>query len=115
MKTIHTELRLNGERKPRHVGLAENRLALLYPSISIVKEQPRGCFLQTPAHSCTFSWIILLSVSKCICVAFRLVILLCHKFSLRYTDLSDNRLAEGPSTRLAVTPTVQGVPGIERL
>lgn len=43
----------------------------------------------------------------------------CRYLSLRYVDLSDNKLAESPSTCLAVTPTVQGVPvqgpGIERL
>lgn len=62
VKTIHTEMCLNRERGPRHGGLAKNRFGLLYAQISIVKEPPRSCFLQTPAHSCTFSWIIPLSV-----------------------------------------------------
>ncbi len=122
MKTIHTEPRLHGECGPRHGGLAKNRLALLYAPISIAKEPARGCFLQTPVHSCTTVQLdyplICLKIYLCSfspCNSFAQ----CHNLSLLYVDLSDNKLAESPSTCLAVTLTEQGVPAqgpeIERL
>lgn len=111
MKTIHTEPRLNGERGPRHGGLAKNRLALRYAPISIAKEPARGSFLQTPAHSCTTVQLdyplICLKMYLCSFSPSN-YFAQCHNVSLLYVDLSDNKLAESPSTCLAVTPTEQG-------
>lgn len=111
MKTIHTEPRLNGERGPRHGGLAKNRLALRYAPISIAKEPARGSFLQTPAHSCTTVQLdyplICLKMYLCSFSPSN-YFAQCHNVSLLYVDLSDNKLAESPSICLAVTPTEQG-------